>query len=73
MVNELEFHDAKSSQIVDLVAEGKKEEEAKKIEDGKAPPLRKQGMALGYVAPVVKQGKAIAKLCATKIAKEAGK
>lgn len=72
-VNELDFHDAETSQIVDLLAEDQKEEVAKEIEDGEAPPLRKRGMALGYVAPVVKQGKATAKLCATEIAKEAQK
>lgn len=46
---------------------------AKKVEDGAIPPLRKREMALGYVTPVVKQGKPIAKLNAAEIEKEAGK
>lgn len=57
----------------ELQKEGKKEAEVLKIEEGEIPPLRKRGMALGYVAPILKQGIPTAQLCVAELEKEAGK
>lgn len=35
-------------------SEAVKEATAKKVEEGEAPPMRKRGIALGYVRPVLK-------------------
>lgn len=58
-------------QSTEVVSEDEKETEAKKIEEGKLPPLRERGMALSYVAPQLKQGIPTAKLCLSEIENEA--
>lgn len=47
-----------------------KEATAQKVEDGVVPPVRKRGMALGYVPPTLKQGIPTATLCKSEIEKE---
>lgn len=67
---ELDLSSSTAPPAEEAVSETEKEEVAKKIEDGEAPPLRKRGMPLGYVAPLLKQGIPTAKLCLTEIEKE---
>lgn len=42
-------------------------------EEGEKSPLRKRGMALGYVAPVLKQGIPTAQLNVSELEREAEK
>lgn len=70
---ELEIHDSELKQHEELLNEEKKEIEAQNIEEGELPLMRKCGTPLGYVAPTIKQGKPIAKLCVTEIENEATK
>lgn len=60
-------------QVPDVNAEAAKEAITQKVEEGEAPPLRKRGMALGYVPPVLKQGIPTARLCRSEIEKETEK
>lgn len=53
--------------------EQEKEEKAKEIEDGGAQPLRRKGMNLSYVAPVLIQGKPTAQLRLDEIESEIAK
>lgn len=70
---ELEIHESEMKQQPDLKTEEEKEVVAQKVEEGEVPPMRKRGMALGFVAPTFKQGKPTAQLCGVEIAIEAAK
>lgn len=67
---ELEIQNSVLHQNELLKSEEKKEADAQKIEESMGQPLRRRGMALGYVAPTLKQGIPTAKLCMTEIEKE---
>lgn len=70
---ELEFSSAVATQQEELLASGAKEAKAQKIEDKDAPLLHNRGMNLGYVAPLLKDGKPTAKLSVSEIEKESAK
>lgn len=44
-----------------------------KVEERVTPPLRNRGMSLGYIAPTIKEGKPMAKLCSAELKKAADK
>lgn len=67
---ELEIQSSVGKQAEDMAAKGGKEAKAMNVEEGEAPPMRRRGIALGYVAPTINKGIPTAKLVASEIDKE---
>lgn len=70
---ELEIENSMGGNDVDLTNRKVTEDTSKKIEEGEVQPLKKRGMSLGYVAPVLKNGIPTAKLCESEMEKETAK
>lgn len=70
---ELEIQDSELKQQPELKTEEEKDMVAHKIEEGELPPMRRRWISLGYVAPILKQGKPTAQLCRDEIASETAK
>lgn len=70
---ELEIKSAVLKQDDARRQEGEKEADMIQIEDGEIPPLRKRGMTLGYVAPILKRGIPVAQLQISEMEKENAK
>lgn len=62
-----------SPKITELISDEEKERTAAKVEDGEIPPLKKRGMPLGYVAPILVKGIPTAKLRKMEVEKESMK
>lgn len=70
---ELGLESSTTKQSEDLVTEAAKEAKAIQIEEEVVPVSRKRGMALGYIAPLIRQGIPTAKLEISEIEHEAEK
>lgn len=70
---ELEIHSSVAKQEEIMKSEMEKEVEARKIEDGDLPQLRRRGLALNYVTPVMVKGTPTAQLLVDEIENEANK
>lgn len=70
---ELEIKESELKQQSELKNDENKEVKAQIIEEGELLPMRKRGMSLEYVAPIIEQGKPTAQLSDGEIANEVAK
>lgn len=66
---ELELGESATKESTALESEEEKERTVAKIEEGEAMPVKKCGMSLGYVAPILMLGVPTAKLCKAEVEK----